>query len=120
MFLGSVKHSIVYRFLVLNSVIIERNNSRDKKNVKFFEHVLPLKNNGTSKQSIYTTSDAMGEDVMRSKRQRKETSFGDDFYTYLVENYPTSYLEDISSLDAKHWGTLGLKLIQLRKLVLGP
>ena len=45
----------------------------------------------------------MSEDVRRSKRQRKETSFGDDFYTYLVENDPISFLEATSAPDAKHW-----------------
>jgi len=45
----------------------------------------------------------MREDVRRSKRQRKKTSFGDDFYTYLVENDPISFLEATSALDAKHW-----------------
>jgi len=45
----------------------------------------------------------MSEDVRRSKRQRKETSFGDDSYTYLVENDPISFLEATSALDAKHW-----------------
>jgi len=42
-----------------------------------------------------TNSDALCEDLRRSKRQRKETSFGDDFYTCLVENDPTSFLEAI-------------------------
>ena len=42
-------------------------------------------------------------DVRRSKRQIKETSFGDDFYIYLVENDPISFLEATSAPDAKHW-----------------
>ena len=45
----------------------------------------------------------MCEDLRRSKRQRKETSYGDDFYTYLVGNEPLSFSEAISALDAKHW-----------------
>ena len=45
----------------------------------------------------------MCEDVRRSKRQRKETSYGDDFYTYLVGNEPLSFSEAISAPDAKHW-----------------
>ena len=42
-------------------------------------------------------------ELRRSKRQRKEFSFGDDFYTYLIENEPSYYLEVISSLDALLW-----------------
>ena len=41
--------------------------------------------------------------MRRSKRQRKEVSFGDDFYTYLIENEPSSYFEAISSPDALLW-----------------
>ena len=40
------------------------------------------------------------DELRRSKRQRKEFSFEDDFYTYLIENEPSSYFEVISSPDA--------------------
>ena len=43
----------------------------------------------------------MCEDLRRSKRQRKETSYGDDFYTYLVGNEPLSFSKAISAPDAK-------------------
>jgi len=43
LFLGYAKHSAAYRFLVLNSEIIERNTIVETKNVKFFEHIFPLK-----------------------------------------------------------------------------
>ncbi|XP_068483448.1 uncharacterized protein [Phaseolus vulgaris] len=58
---------------------------------------------GTSEQLIDSASDTLSEDVRRSKRQRKETSFRDDFYTYLVENDPISFVEATSAPDAKHW-----------------
>jgi len=103
MFLGYAEHSATYRFLVLNSDIIERNTIVDTKNVEFFEHIFPLKSSGTSEQPIDSASDALSEDVRRSKRQRKETSFGDDFYTYLVENDPISFLEATCAPNAKHW-----------------
>jgi len=45
----------------------------------------------------------MCEDLRRSKRHMNETSFEDDFYTYLVENDSTSLLEAISAPDAKQW-----------------
>ena len=43
------------------------------------------------------------DELRRSKRQRKEVSFGDDFYTYVVENEPCSYFEAISSPNALLW-----------------
>jgi len=45
----------------------------------------------------------MSRGFRRSKRQRKESSFGDDFYSYLVGNDPTSFLEATSAPDAKQW-----------------
>jgi len=103
MFLGYAEHSVAYRFLVLKIDVIEHNTIVEAKNVEFFEHIFPLKVSDTSKQPIDTYSDAMSEGLRRSKRQRKETSFGDDFYTYLVENDQTSFLEATSALDAKQW-----------------
>ena len=75
MFLGYAEHSVAYRFLVLNSDIIERNTIVETKNVEFFEHIFPLKSSCTSEQPIDSVSDAMSEDIRRSKRRRKETSF---------------------------------------------
>ena len=44
------------------------------------------------------------DDVLRkSKRQRKETSFRDDLYTYIVSIDPISYFEAISSFDGNFW-----------------
>ena len=43
------------------------------------------------------------DELRRSKRQRKEISFRDDFYTYLIENEPSSYFETISSFNALLW-----------------
>ena len=45
----------------------------------------------------------MREYLRRSKRQRKETSYGNYFYIYLVGNEPLSFSEAISALDAKQW-----------------
>ena len=53
-------------------------------------------------EHVPTTVDDMEnsqDELKRSKRQRKEFSFGDDFHTYLIENEP-SYFEAISSPDA--------------------
>jgi len=103
LFLGYAEHSAAYKFLVLNSEIIDRNTIVETKIVEFFEHIFPLKATGTSEQHIHTVSDTMCEDLRRSKRQRKETSYGDDFYTYLVGNEPLSFSESISAPDVKHW-----------------
>jgi len=72
MFLGYVEHSVAYRFLVLNSVMIEHNTIVKTKNVEFFEHIFPLKSSSTFEQPIDNTNDAMSEDVRISKRQRKK------------------------------------------------
>ena len=57
-------------------------------------------------EHVPTTANDMESchDELRSKRKKKkEVSFGDDFYTYLIENEPSSYFEVISSLDALLW-----------------
>jgi len=102
LFLDYVEHSAAYRFLVFSSEIIERNTIVETINVEFFEHIFPLKVTSTSEQPLDIASDTMCEDLRRSKRQRKETSYGDDFYTYLVGNEPLSFSEAISAPDAKH------------------
>jgi len=43
MFLGYVEHSVAYRFLTLKDDVIEHNIIVETKNVKFFEHIFPLK-----------------------------------------------------------------------------
>ena len=43
------------------------------------------------------------DELRRSKRQRKKVSFGDDFYTCLIKNEPSSYFEAISSSDTLLW-----------------
>ena len=48
MFLGYAEHSVAYRFIILNSDIIERNTIVETKNAEFFQHIFPLKSSGTS------------------------------------------------------------------------
>ena len=53
-----------------------------------------------------TTMDDMEsshDELRRSKRQRKEVSFRDDFYTYLIQNESSFYFEAISSFDSLLW-----------------
>jgi len=40
---------------------------------------------------------------VRSKKRRKETSFRNDFFTYLVDKDPLTYSEVISSFDSLFW-----------------
>ena len=40
---------------------------------------------------------------MRSKKRRKETSFRNDFFTYLVDKDPLTYSEVNSSFDSLFW-----------------
>ena len=53
-------------------------------------------------EHVLTTMDDMesSHDESRSKRQRKEVSFGDDFYSYLIVDELSSYFEAIASPDA--------------------
>jgi len=81
----------------------------ETKNVDFFEDIFPLRSNASSstntshEQPIETCSEPMCEDLRRCKRQRVEKYFGEDFYTYLVEDDPLSFSEAISSSYANLW-----------------
>jgi len=84
-----------------------------QKNAKFFENIFPLKFEKISDAPIILSdnisyvpiiqNDFESEDLRRSKRPRKEKSFGDNFYTYLVDNDPLTYSEAISSSDSSFW-----------------
>ena len=117
MFIGNASNSAAYRFLVLKSDVLECNTSTETKNAELFEHIFPLYEkishtptsvddiDNSYDEHVPTTVDDMksSHDELRSKRQRKEVSFGDGFYTYLIENEPSSYFEAISSSDALLW-----------------
>ena len=47
--------------------------------------------------TIVDNMESSYSELRKSKRQRKEVSFGDDFYTHLIESEPSSYFEAISS-----------------------
>ena len=42
-------------------------------------------------------------ELKRSKRNRFEKNFGEEFFTYLVEGDPCTYDETISSSDLSYW-----------------
>jgi len=92
LFIGYVDHSAAYRFLVLKSDVLSCNTTIETKNVKFLENVFPLKLESVSDKPYLNKEDVNSYDnLRRSRRQRKETSFGSDFYTYLVENEPQAF-----------------------------
>ena len=118
MFIGYASNSDAYKFIVLKIDVLECNTIIETKNAKFIEHIFPLSKkmshtptivddiDNSYDENVPTTVDDMEsshDKLRRSKRQRKEFSFGDVFYTYLIENEPFSYLEAISSLNALQW-----------------
>ena len=108
MLIGYAQNSAAYRFLVLKSDVLESNTIIETKNAEFFEHIYPLKEKVS--HATKTLDAPLDDDVdkidnvlRKSKRQRKETSFGDDFYTYVVSTDPMSFFETISSSDGNFW-----------------
>ena len=118
-FIGYPPHSTAYRFLVYESKIpdIQKNTIMESRNASFFENIFPC-NPGierpiTSKrthESVDENNEDEGSDdedvgvVRKSKRQRKEKSFGSDFMTYLLEEGdPKTYKEAVTSPDGPMW-----------------
>ena len=100
MFIRYASNSTTYRFLVLKSDVLECNTIIETKNAEFFEHIFPLSekisHTPTIVDDIENSYDehvptivndmkSSYDELRRSKRQIKEVSFGDDFYTYLNE-----------------------------------
>ena len=79
----------------------------ETKNAEFFEYNFPLKSKNIYEVSIQNSLNNSNEELRRSKRQRKETSFGNDFYTYLVDNDPITISEAFASPEA----SFGKKLL---------
>ena len=50
--------------------------------------------------TIMDNMESSHDELRKNKRQRKEFSFGDNLYTYLIEDESSSYFEVISSSDA--------------------
>ena len=96
MFIGYASNSSTNRFIVLKSDVLRCNTIVETKNAEFFEHLFPLSKKiphtptivddieNSYDEHVPTTVDDMErshDELRRSKRQRKEVSFGDDFYT---------------------------------------
>ena len=85
---------------------MEVNSIIETKNFNFFENIFLWKTNGQQQvqRNLRIDSSQPSEpELRRSKRERKGTSFGDDFYTFLVDDDPRSYKEAITSSDAPLW-----------------
>ena len=124
-FLGYAQRSIGYRFLVVKSEVPDMHvdSIMESRDATFFENMFPMKDmHSTARFSSElipessTSSDYSeqphvekihekddNEAPKRSKRQRVEKSFGDDFIVYLVDNTPTSIAEAFASPDADDW-----------------
>ena len=125
-FLGYAQRSICYRFLVVKSEIPDMHVDTilESRDATFFENMFPMKDMHSiarisseifaeSSTSVDHSEQPHVEEVLekddnesaptRSKRQRIEKSFGDDFIVYLVDNTPTSIAEAFASPDADDW-----------------
>lgn len=97
---------------ISNNTLIE---SRD---AIFFEDIFPYKsristhnfNNAFTSNTLPSSSSPVSNEPepsevepRRSKRVRIEKKFGDEFFTFLTEDEPSTYTEAMSSLDAPFW-----------------
>ena len=82
---------------------MEVNSIIETQNADFFENIFPWKTNGqqqVQRNLKIESSDPSKLELRRSKRERKETNLGDEFYTFLVDDDPRSYKEAMTSSDA--------------------
>jgi hypothetical protein len=123
-FLGYASCSIVYRFLVVKSEVpdVYVDTIMESRDATFFGHIFPMKDiHSNSRYSSEITPEhstpiesseqpheiVLDEDdndaPKRSKRQRVEKSFGDDFIVYLVDDTPNTIAKAFASLDEDDW-----------------
>jgi hypothetical protein len=89
----------------------------ESRDATFFEDVFPMKSSSSSSSSQSTNfildspklidqpheENDSTEHPRRSKRQRVEKSFGDDFTVYLVDDTPKTLSEAYASTDVEYW-----------------
>ncbi|XP_077234740.1 uncharacterized protein LOC143876948 [Tasmannia lanceolata] len=125
---GYAQNNAAYRFLVVKSDhnSIDVNSILESRGAEFFEEMFPLKQTSVSQTVIPPTEVASSSrpqtenqeskgrkrgreegnlevEPRRSQRAKKATDFGSDFYTFLVEDDPSTFKEAMSSLDANFW-----------------
>ena len=81
MFIGYAANSIAYRFLFLKSDVLDYNTIIETKNVEFFEHIYPLNEKFSYAYVNDNRVDETHIEEVRRKKQRKETSLENDFFT---------------------------------------
>jgi len=119
MFIGYAENSTAYKFFVLKSGVLDRNTIMSLKTLillsTFFRLRLSIKNVSLN-NSRQSGPDLDGPIAvkLRSKRTRKETNFGGDYYVFLVDNDPLTYSEAICPLQMLIFGKRQL----IMKLVL--
>ncbi|WVZ71715.1 hypothetical protein U9M48_020267 [Paspalum notatum var. saurae] len=123
-FLEYAHQSIAYRFLVVKSDVPDMyvDTIMESRDATFFENIFPMKDmHSTSRFSSEITPELNAsievfepprkispeednnEAPRKSKRQRVEKSFGNDFIVYLMDDTPTSISEAYASPDADNW-----------------
>ena len=113
-FIGYALDSNVNWFLVVNSEISEIFNNIiiKARDAIYFENIFPLKSRIPSSPSITpsisdilfsSSTPANNYEPRRSKRTWTLISFGEDFFTYLVEGDPNSFKEAIDSSESPFW-----------------
>jgi hypothetical protein len=127
-FLGYAHHSIVYRFLVIKSEVLDVyvDTFIESYDVTFFENIFPMKNlHSMSKLPENVIADTTldpsenfmhaehtlepvheeidSEAPRRSKRPKTVKSFGDDFTVYLVDDTPKIIAKAFASPNADDW-----------------
>ena len=73
---------------------------RPVRNLVFFRVSTDKPSHASSSSHAQESDDNEETEIRRSKRVRKETDFGKDFFTFLVGDDPLTYKEAISSPDA--------------------
>jgi hypothetical protein len=100
---------------------VQVNTLTESRDATFFEDIFPMKDRVATRSEastsytpeptavslplVYTEQPIEDNNIDahgRSKRQRVEKSFGDDFIVYLVDDTPKTLTEAYASLDAKH------------------
>jgi hypothetical protein len=123
-FLGYAHNSATYRFLVIKSDFpdVHVNTVTESRDATFFENIFPMKDRVAARSEASTSYTPEPNTVSlapayfeqhnednnmvaprRSKRQRTEKSFSDDFIVYLVDDTPKTLVEAYASLDAERW-----------------
>jgi hypothetical protein len=123
-FLGYAHNSAAYRFLVIKSKFpdVHVNTLTESRDATFFEEIFPMKDRVATPSEASTSyvpqpipfslppihSEQPIEDYsidapQRSKRQKTEKSFGDNFTIYLVDDTPKTLSKAYASPDAEYW-----------------